>query len=161
MLKDKIKSLSFLKKKILKLKKKGKRIVFTNGCFDLLHYGHAKYLEDAKAKGDILIVGVNSDSSVRKIKGSLRPIVKEGYRLKLVAALESVDFVLKFNEETPLNIIKKIRPDILVKGSDWSKEKIVGGDFVLNRGGRVLRVKLCKGLSTTNLINKIVKTKVR
>ena len=91
----------------------------------------------------------------------MRPIVKEGYRLKLVAALESVDFVLKFNEETPLNIIKKIRPDILVKGSDWSKEKIVGGDFVLNRGGRVLRVKLCKGLSTTNLINKIVKTKVR
>jgi len=159
MLKDKIKSLKSLKKETLKLKKKGKTIVFTNGCFDLLHYGHAKYLQDAKNKGDILIVGVNSDSSVKKIKGNTRPIVKERDRLRLVAALESVDFVLKFSQDTPLIAIKEIQPDILVKGADWNKEKIVGSDFVLNHGGKVLTIKLCKGLSTTNLINKIAKTK--
>lgn len=159
MLEDKIKKISSLRNEVSRLKRKGKKIVFTNGCFDLLHYGHAKYLQEAKLKGDFLIVGVNSDSSVRKIKGKGRPIVTEKNRLRLLAALESVDFVLKFSEETPFKIIKEIRPDILVKGADWSKKEIVGRDLVLKYGGRVLTIKLCKGLSTTNLINKIVKTK--
>ncbi len=158
-IKDKTKTLSFLLSVIPKLKKQGKRVVFTNGCFDLLHYGHAKYLEESKNKGDILIVGINSDSSVKRIKGSSRPIVKERNRLSLVAALESVDFALIFKEDTPLNIIKRIRPDILVKGADWNKKEIIGNDFVKSYGGRVLTVKLCKGLSTTNLINKIAKAK--
>ena len=153
----KIKSLSALKREILKLKKQGKRIIFTNGCFDILHYRHVKYLEDAKGRGDILIVAVNSDLSVRKIKGKNRPIVDESNRLKLLAALESIDYVILFNETTPLALIKTIRPDILIKGSDWSKNNIVGSDVVRAYGGRVETVKLVKGLSTTNLIKKIVK----
>ncbi|MDD3988225.1 MAG: D-glycero-beta-D-manno-heptose 1-phosphate adenylyltransferase [Candidatus Omnitrophica bacterium] len=140
-----------------KLKKQKKDIVFTNGCFDLLHYGHAKYLEIAKSKGDILIVGVNSDSSVRIIKGDKRPIIGERDRLNLIASLESVDFAVIFNQPTPLEIIKKIRPDIIIKGADWAEDKIVGGNFVKSYGGRVLTIKLVKGLSTTNLIKKIVK----
>jgi len=158
LIRDKVRSLSALIKIISRLKKEGKSVVFTNGCFDILHYGHAKYLQDAKRKGDILIVGVNSDASVRRIKGSKRPIVKERDRLNLVAALESVDFAVIFNEDTPLNLIKKIRPDVLVKGADWDKSQIVGAGFVMNCGGRVLTVNLTKGLSTTNLINKIVKS---
>ncbi|OQB11361.1 MAG: Bifunctional protein HldE [Candidatus Omnitrophica bacterium ADurb.Bin205] len=142
---------------IPKLKKQGKDIVFTNGCFDLLHYGHAKYLEIAKSKGDILIVGVNSDSSVTKIKGDKRPIVGERDRLNLIASLESVDFAVIFNQATPLKLIKEIRPDIIIKGADWAEDEIVGGSFVKSYGGRVLTIKLVKGLSTTNLIKKIVK----
>lgn len=158
MLKDKIKSLAALKKIILRLKNKGKRIVFTNGCFDLLHLGHARYLEDAKRKGNVLIVGVNSDASVRRIKGSKRPIIKQADRLGLIAALESVDYVVVFNEETPLNLIKALKPDVLVKGSDWDAKKIVGSDFVKSYGAGVVTVKLTSGRSTTNLINKIAKT---
>lgn len=157
MLKKKIKNLNALKKIILKLKKKGKKIVFTNGCFDLLHYGHVKYLEDAKRKGDVLIVAVNSDASLKKIKGNKRPIVNQKDRLSLIAALESVDYVVLFNKETPLEVIKELRPDILVKGADWDKKQIVGTDFVSGYGGRVSTVKLIKGRSTTNLIKKIVK----
>ncbi|MBN2831540.1 MAG: D-glycero-beta-D-manno-heptose 1-phosphate adenylyltransferase [Candidatus Omnitrophica bacterium] len=157
-IKNKTKSFKAILNIIAGLKKQGKRVVFTNGCFDLLHYGHVKYLEDAKRKGDILIVGVNSDSSVRIIKGNNRPITKEGNRLRVIAALESVDFALIFKEDTPLNIIKKIRPDILIKGADWDKSQIVGGRFVRESGGKVLTVNLIKGLSTTNLINKIAKT---
>jgi len=153
----KIKSLNALKKEVAKLKKQGKRIVFTNGCFDILHYGHAKYLEDAKAMGDILIVAVNSDLSIRKIKGKNRPVVGEANRLKLLAALESIDYVTLFKEITPLTVIKAIKPDVLIKGSDWDKNSIVGSDVVRAYGGEVKTVKLVKGLSTTNLINKIVK----
>jgi len=152
----KIKSLAALRQEVSKLKKQGKRIVFTNGCFDILHYGHAKYLEDAKTEGDILVVAVNTDSSVRKIKGKNRPIVDEMNRLKLLAALESIDYLTLFNETTPLNVIKAVKPDILVKGADWDKAKIVGNDFVKAYGGRVKTIKLVKGLSTTNLIKKIV-----
>lgn len=155
MLKEKIKSLSVLKKIVSGLKKKGKRIVFTNGCFDILHYGHAKYLEDAKTKGDCLIVALNSDSSVRKIKGKKRPIVCQNQRAGLLAALESVDYVVIFQEETPLSVIKALKPDILVKGADWGKNNIVGSDFVRGMGGRVLTVRLVKGLSTTSIIKKI------
>ncbi|MBU1727124.1 MAG: D-glycero-beta-D-manno-heptose 1-phosphate adenylyltransferase [Candidatus Omnitrophica bacterium] len=158
LVKEKTKSLSNLKIITADLKKRGKRIVFTNGCFDILHYGHAQYLQEAKNKGDILIIGLNSDSSVRKIKGDKRPIVTEKNRLGLLASLESVDYVVKFNETTPIKLIKALKPDILVKGADWSKDKIVGGDFVCGYGGKVLTIKLVKGLSTTDLIQKIAKT---
>ncbi len=154
---DKAITLKRLADIIPKLKKQGKDIVFTNGCFDLLHYGHAKYLEIAKSKGDILIVGVNSDSSVRIIKGDKRPIVGERDRLNLIASLESVDFAVIFNQATPLELIMRIRPDIIIKGADWAEDEIVGGSFVKGYGGRVLTIKLVKGLSTTNLIKKIVK----
>jgi len=157
-IKNKIKSLSAIKSAVLKLKNKNKKIVFTNGCFDILHYGHAKYLEDAKKKGDILIVAINSDSSVRRIKGKKRPLIPEKYRLNLVAALECVDFVTLFKDNTPLKTITAIKPDILVKGSDWGKNNIVGGEFVKGYGGKVLRINLVKGLSTSNIIKKIVKT---
>ncbi len=124
-----------------------------------MHYGHAKYLEEASNKGDILVVGVNSDASIRRIKGEKRPIVDEKNRLYLVAALGSVDFVVLFEEDTPLDIIKKIRPDILIKGADWKKKGIVGADFIKSYGGRVTTVELVKGLSTTNLIKIIAQTK--
>lgn len=157
LLKDKIKDLKELKNIRDGLKRKGKLVVFTNGCFDLLHYGHVKYLEAAKQKGDILIVAVNSDNSVRSIKGKNRPITGEEDRLAVVAALESVDYVVKFGEDTPLNIIKALKPDILVKGADWNRNKIVGADFIKNVGGSIARIKLLKGRSTTKLIKKIAK----
>lgn len=158
LLKDKIKSLNSLRKIISSLKARGKVVVFTNGCFDLLHYGHAKYLEEAKRKGDILVVALNSDKSVRRIKGNSRPIVSERDRISLIAALESVDFATIFDEDNPLAVIKELKPDVLVKGADWSRQKIVGADSVLSRGGKVSTIKLAKGRSTTNIINKIAKT---
>lgn len=138
------------------LRAKKKRIVFTNGCFDIIHAGHIKYLERAKALGDILIVGVNSDSSVRMIKGPSRPVVKQGERAAIVAALKPVDYVSIFNDATPIKLIKAIRPDVLVKGADWRLNNIVGGDFVKSYGGKVRAVSLVKGRSTSNLIRKIV-----
>ena len=155
-LSGKIKTLPALKALITKLRQEGKKIVFTNGCFDILHYGHAKYLQDAKNTGDILVVGVNSDASIRKIKGKNRPVVGENNRLRLLAALASVDYLVLFRETTPLKVIREIKPDILIKGADWNKNNIVGGNFVLGRGGKVRTVKLVQGLSTTNLIKKIV-----
>ncbi len=154
----KITGLERLRKKIPQLKAAGKKIVFTNGCFDLLHYGHVQYLENAKKAGDILIVGVNSDTSVSAIKGKHRPIVNEKDRMRVVAGLESVNYVVLFKENTPLKIIMAIRPDVLVKGADWSKDKIVGADFVTGYGGRVAVIKLAKGRSTSKLIKKIVRT---
>lgn len=155
MLKDKIKDLKTLAIIINKLKKRGKTIVFTNGCFDLLHYGHVKYLEDAKEQGDILVVAVNSDSSVRKIKGDNRPVVNQKFRLAVLASLESADYVTLFSEATPLKVIKSIKPHVLVKGADWDKQNIVGAGFVRSYGGKVKTLKLVKGLSTTNLIKRI------
>lgn len=157
MLKDKIKNIGTLKRIVRRLKKRGKKIVFTNGCFDLLHYGHVKYLEDARGKGDILIVALNSDSSVKKIKGRRRPITKEKDRLGIIAGLESADYVVLFNEETPLKAIKELAPDVLVKGGDWGRDNIVGSDFVIRGGGRVCTIKFIKGYSTTGLIEKIAK----
>lgn len=157
MINSKIKNKTQLKKIIKKCKAQGRISVFTNGCFDLLHYGHVKYLEAAKAKGDILIVGVNSDSSVRRIKGAKRPIINEKDRLMTVAALESVDYAVLFSEDTPIKLIKFLRPDVLVKGADWSRNEIVGGDYVVTCGGKISTVKLIKGRSTTSLINKIAK----
>ena len=158
MIRGKIKSLKNLKKTLVALRSKGKVIVFTNGCFDILHSGHARYLEAAKTKGDILVVGVNSDSSIKRIKGDKRPVVNEKNRLDLIAALESVDYAVLFKEDTPLNLIKQLKPDILVKGSDWNKEDIVGRDVVSSYGGKVQTIKLIKGLSSTTLINRIAKT---
>jgi len=155
----KIKEIYSLAKTIASLKKKNKKIVFTNGCFDLVHYGHVKYLEDAKNNGDILVVGVNSDKSVKAIKGKQRPIIKEEYRIKVIAALESVDFVFLFNEATPLKAINILKPDILVKGADWDKKDIVGADPVKRTGGKVLRISLVKGLSTSKIIEQIAKSR--
>jgi len=153
----KIVTLSSLKRKVARLKQDGKRIVFTNGCFDILHYGHTKYLQDARAKGDYLIVAVNSDSSIKKIKAENRPVVGESDRLKVVAALGCVDFVVLFKEDNPLKVIMALKPDILVKGSDWRKKRIVGADFVESYGGKVLTINLVKGRSTSAIIQKITR----
>ena len=161
MLRSKLKSLKEIQRVSTRLKKSGKRIVFTNGCFDLLHYGHVKYLEDAKGLGDVLIVALNSDASVRMIKGRHRPIVHEKNRAMVIAGLESVDYAVIFGEDTPINAIKLIRPDILVKGADWEKSDIVGADFVLSYGGKVKRIKFIKNQSTTNLIKKIAEISKR
>jgi len=142
---------------VKKLKRSGKKIVFTNGCFDILHYGHVKYLQDAKAKGDFLIVAINSDASVKKIKGPHRPIVSELDRMRTIASLACVDFVVLFNQTDPLKLIEVLLPDYLIKGSDWSADKIIGSDLVKKHGGKVLTVKLVPGRSTTALIKKIVK----
>ena len=157
-LKRKIKSQKDLKQVVSGLKARGKKIVFTNGCFDLIHYGHIKYLMDAKSKGDILIVAINTDASVKKIKGRKRPIINEKDRIKTLAALESVDYAVLFGDDNPLKVIKSIKPDILVKGADWDKHKIIGGDFVASYGGRVSTIKFATGRSTTNLIKKIAQT---
>ena len=135
-------------------KKLNKKIVFTNGCFDLLHIGHVSYLEEAKKLGDILIVGINSDDSVKKIKGPTRPIQNENDRSNILAALKAVDHTILFSEDTPINLIKKIKPDVLVKGGDWQIEQIVGSDFVLNYGGKVQSLNFVDGKSTTSLIEK-------
>ncbi|MEW6171226.1 MAG: D-glycero-beta-D-manno-heptose 1-phosphate adenylyltransferase [Candidatus Omnitrophota bacterium] len=156
MIEDKIKNLSSLKKIVTRIKKQDKTIVFTNGCFDILHLGHIKYLEEAKKQGDILIVAVNSDSSVRKIKPG-RPINKELDRQKVLASLSSVDYVVLFNQETPLNLIKAIKPDILIKGGDWKPDKVVGKNIVECYGGKVKIINYLKGYSTTNLLKKIIR----
>jgi rfaE bifunctional protein nucleotidyltransferase chain/domain len=132
----------------------GGRVVFTNGVFDLLHPGHVRYLSDARALGDALIVGINSDGSVRANKGPSRPITPERERAELVAALRSVDAVTIFDDETPHALIDAVQPDVLVKGADWGPDNIVGRDIVEARGGRVVRVELAKGFSSTRLIEK-------
>jgi rfaE bifunctional protein nucleotidyltransferase chain/domain len=139
------------------LRAAGKKIVFTNGCFDIIHTGHTRYLAKAKSLGDILIVAVNSDASVRMIKGDKRPINSEADRMETLAALEVVDFVTIFNEPDPYRVISEIKPDVLVKGGDWPIEKIIGRDVVEGRGGRVVNVPYIDGASTTGIIEKIVK----
>ena len=133
----------------------GKKLVFTNGCFDILHLGHVEYLNEAKAQGDVLIVAINSDASVRKLKGSDRPINNEHDRAAMLLNLKSVDCVQVFTEQTPLEIIKLIEPNVLVKGGDWKPEQIVGSDFVLSRGGEVKSLIFKKGYSTSNLISAV------
>lgn len=152
---DKIQSQSKLIKIIDALKRQGKKIAFTNGCFDILHYGHVKYLEQAKGKADILVVGLNSDSSLKKIKGKNRPINKQIGRAGVLSALQAVDFVAIFNAETPRKLIKLIRPDVLIKGGDWKLDDIVGADSVKATGGRVLTIPYLKGYSTSKLIERI------
>lgn len=136
------------------LRARGQAVVFTNGVFDLLHPGHIKYLRDARALGDRLIVAVNSDRSVRANKGPGRPITPEQERAEVLLALEWVNAVLIFDEETPHEVISRIQPDVLVKGADWGENEIVGRDIVEARGGRVVRMPLSKGFSTTSIIEK-------
>ena len=136
------------------LKDKNKRIVFTNGCFDIIHRGHIEYLEKAKSYGDILVVGINSDESVKKIKGRERPINRDIDRAYVVLNLKPVDFVCIFSEETPYELIKKIQPDILVKGGDYSVDNVVGRDVVEKNGGKVVIVDYLKNYSTTEIIRK-------
>jgi D-beta-D-heptose 7-phosphate kinase/D-beta-D-heptose 1-phosphate adenosyltransferase len=131
----------------------GRRVVFTNGVFDVLHPGHTRYLVEAKAEGDVLIVAVNSDRSVRaQNKGADRPITPEGERAELLSALASVDAVVVFDEETPFEIVSAVQPDVLVKGADWAADAIVGRDVVEGRGGRVVRIALAPGYSTTAIL---------
>jgi len=133
----------------------GGRIVFTNGCFDLLHAGHVRLLAAARACGDFLVVGVNSDTSVRRLKGPERPLVGLAERAELLAALRAVDLVAAFEEDTPLELIRCVQPDVIVKGGDWSKDQVVGREVVEARGGRVEIVPLVSGLSTTALLRRI------
>lgn len=138
------------------LKKKKKKIVFTNGCFDIVHAGHVRYLKKARSLGDCLVLGMNSDSSVRAIKGERRPIVPENERAEVLAALSFVDYVVKFNDPTPIKLIEAIKPDILAKGADWAAKDIAGGDIVRKNGGKIRRITLVKGRSTTNIIKRIL-----
>lgn len=133
----------------------GKKVVFTNGCFDIIHVGHVTYLEEAKNEGDFLVVGINTDTSVRNLKGPNRPINHQSARLKVMAALESVDAVILFEEDTPLNLIKEIKPDILVKGGDYPISEIVGADFVIMHGGKVKTLSLIPNYSTTSIEQKL------
>lgn len=137
--------------------RKGKKVVFTNGCFDILHVGHVKYLQEAKAQGDILVVGLNSDLSVRKLKGESRPIQTEEDRGTVLSALACVDFVTVFTEDNPGKLIQLLKPDVLVKGGDWKVDQIVGSDFVLAHGGEVKSLQFVQGKSTTNIVSKILK----
>jgi rfaE bifunctional protein nucleotidyltransferase chain/domain len=143
-----------------KARKDNKKVVFTNGCFDLLHRGHIEYLKKAKKLGDILIVGLNSDSSVRKIKGKGRPVQKQADRAMILTSLYFVDYVIIFGELTPLKLISALVPDILVKGGDWKVKDIVGKDIVESHGGKVLNIKMVKGKSTRNIIQTILRNSV-
>jgi rfaE bifunctional protein nucleotidyltransferase chain/domain len=134
---------------------RGKKIVFTNGCFDILHLGHVEYLNEARALGDLLIIGLNSDESVKRLKGADRPINNERDRKAMLLNLKAVDCVQVFTNDTPLEIIKLIEPDILVKGGDWKVEQIVGSDVVLAKGGKVLSLIFKDGYSTSNLISAV------
>lgn len=134
-----------------------KKIVFTNGCFDLLHIGHVRYLQEARSLGDLLVVGLNSDSSVKRLKGESRPIQCEEDRGEVLAALSCVDYVVIFSEETPQRLIEAIKPHILVKGGDWLVEKIVGADFVMKNGGKVKTLQFVEGRSTSSILEKVIR----
>ena len=148
-------TLKALKKRLRTLKAKRKKIVFTNGCFDILHYGHVAYLKKCKALGDVLVVGVNSDSSVRKIKGRGRPVNGQKERSFVLAALRDIDYVVVFNEETPERLIRAIAPSVLAKGGDWTKKNIVGSGFVESTGGKTFVIPFVKGFSTTGILGRI------
>jgi D-beta-D-heptose 7-phosphate kinase/D-beta-D-heptose 1-phosphate adenosyltransferase len=154
----KILSRTALKRKVNELKNAGKRVVFTNGCFDIIHYGHVKYLEAAKRKGSVLIIGMNSDASIRRIKGSSRPIVTEKERAYVLASLECVDYVTIFDEDTPQKLIAALLPDILVKGADWKGKEVAGSDVIKANGGKVQFISYVPGCSTTNIIERILKS---
>ena len=133
----------------------GRRIAFTNGCFDLLHVGHIRYLAAARDAADLLIVGVNDDASVRRLKGPARPLVPDAARAEVVAALAAVDYVTLFSEDTPYELIRAVQPDVLVKGSDWAPDQVVGRDVVEARGGRVLLIPVVADFSTTTLVERL------
>ena len=152
---NKLPSVDELAKILQAEREKGKKIVFTNGCFDIFHVGHSRYLRQASTYGDILVVGVNSDASVKRLKGPERPIISEEERMELLADLQCVSYVVKFEEDTPYELIKKLQPDIITKGGDYKPEEVVGKDIVEARGGKVVICKLVEGKSTTNIITKI------
>lgn len=156
-LNEKIRDKTSIMELVRELRKNKKKIVFTNGCFDILHYGHVYYLNEAKKLGDVLIVGLNSDSSIKKIKDKTRPINGEAIRLAVIIALEVVDYAIIFNEETPLNLIEMIKPDIHVKGGDWKDKKIPEKEAVEKNGGIVEFIEYVSGYSTTDIIEKIKK----
>ncbi|MGD2124439.1 MAG: D-glycero-beta-D-manno-heptose 1-phosphate adenylyltransferase [Desulfobacteraceae bacterium] len=151
----KVKQISAIKEEIDQLRAEGKRIVFTNGVFDILHAGHTRYLYAARELGDYLVVAINSDRSVRAIKGEGRPIMGEGQRTELLAALSCVDGVVLFDEDNPLKVIQHLVPDVLVKGEDWAEDEIIGADIVKKAGGEVKRIPFIAGYSTTDIIKKI------
>jgi rfaE bifunctional protein nucleotidyltransferase chain/domain len=152
---DKIQSLEGLKRELDRIRAQGKRVVFTNGCFDLIHPGHVRYLWKARRLGDYLVVALNSDRSVRSIKGPSRPVMDQGARGEVVAALEFVDGVIIFDEDTPIRVIEHLLPDVLVKGGDWSEDRIVGADVVKRSGGEVQVIPFVEGFSTTAVVRKI------
>ncbi len=154
---DKIREARELKNICHDLRAKGQRIVFTNGCFDLLHVGHVRYLKEAAKLGDVLIVAVNSDRSVNRIKGPSRPLLGEAERAEVVSALGFVDYVTIFDTPDPLPLIEMLEPDVLVKGADWPLDRIVGADAVRGRGGDVARIDLTPQISTTIIIERIMK----
>ncbi|MDI9858816.1 MULTISPECIES: D-glycero-beta-D-manno-heptose 1-phosphate adenylyltransferase [Bacteroidota] len=155
MTQDKICTLEQAINQVEKWQSEGKKIVFTNGCFDIVHLGHIDYLEKARKLGDKLVLGLNTDASVNRLKGPTRPVVNEYARSRMMAAFEFVDTVILFDEPTPLQVIEQVKPDILVKGDDYTVENIVGSDFVLAKGGEVKTISLVEGYSTTSLIQKI------
>ena len=157
MLGKKIKTLAQMKAIAARLKSRGKKLVFTNGCFDILHVGHVRYLRRAKSQGDVLVVGLNTDRSVKEVKGEKRPVVPGKERAEILAALEFVDYVVPFDEPNPLRLIDAFKPNVLVKGADWPKSRIVGREIVEKIGGRVVRVPLVAGASSTAVIEKIIK----
>jgi D-glycero-beta-D-manno-heptose 1-phosphate adenylyltransferase len=155
---DKIKDITAARQIVLQWKKDGKKVVFTNGCFDILHLGHVDYLEKARALGDKLVLGLNTDDSVSRFKGPFRPIQDETSRAHILASLQFVDLVVFFNEDTPFDLISALIPDILVKGSDYLAENIVGADVVKKNGGVVKTIEFVPGYSTTRIVEKIKKT---
>ena len=156
-LSDKILSNSKILEKVNEWKVEGKSIVFTNGCFDILHKGHLEILTTSASFGDILVVGINTDNSVKRLKGPLRPVNDENFRSTMLASLQYIDAVILFDEETPLNLINTLEPDVLVKGGDYTVEQIVGAETVLQKGGEVKIVPIVKGFSTTKIIETIQK----
>ena len=157
----KIKNIKAIKSIVARLRTRRKKVVFTNGCFDILHVGHIRYLRKARSLGDILVVGLNTDRSVREIKGEKRPIMPEKERAEVLAALEFVDYVVLFDEPDPFSLIEEVKPTILVKGADWPKDKIIGRDVVEKAGGRVVRIPLVPGASSTGVIEKIIQAYCR
>jgi rfaE bifunctional protein nucleotidyltransferase chain/domain len=154
---SKIVKLKDLVQKISILRVSGRTIVFTNGCFDILHVGHVRYLAAARSEGDVLVVGLNSDESTRSIKQENRPIVSQDQRAEVLAGLECVDYITVFNEPDPLKLIQALKPDVLVKGADWKEEDIIGADVVKEGGGKVVRVDVVPDISTSRIIQRIVK----
>ena len=151
----KFRSLEDLSTELVAHRTRGARIVFTNGCFDLLHVGHIRYLQQARRMGDLLVVGINSDDSVRRLKGPSRPVQPEQDRAEILAGLESVDYVVSFDQDTPIALIDRLEPDVLVKGADWPVDQIVGREVVEAAGGRVATIHYVQGLSTSALIERI------
>jgi D-beta-D-heptose 7-phosphate kinase/D-beta-D-heptose 1-phosphate adenosyltransferase len=154
---EKIKTRDELQKTLQGLKERGKKVVFTNGCFDILHIGHVRYLEEARKLGDVLVVALNSDRSVRSIKGPSRPLTPEAERAEVLSALACVDYVVIFDEPDPLKLISSLVPHILVKGGDWTLESIIGREVVERAGGRVVIIPQIQGVSTSGIIERIVK----